>query len=267
MDLEFDPDTQTYTASPKGRRRRFGKTEIVHILIATVVLTAAFTLLYSGIRYSEPQFEEVFFRHYLGDSWMAGLFGLMFAIVVLSFVGHEMGHKFVAQDLGCWSEFRIYPTGLLLTLVTSIFGFIVALPGAVYIRGRISDEDNGRISIAGPLVNIVLGAIGIVGCLVFNGEPILIFFYLLLSLNASLAVFNMVPFPPLDGYKILRWNTGIWAATIAIAAIEFLCLFLGLLGDLYVSWARRENQINKRRTGGRGPRGCFAFSGVRGRGT
>lgn len=236
MDMQFDEDSQTYTCSEKRGPRRFGKTEIIHIAIATLALTVAFTLLFSGIRYSNPQFEEIFFRHYLGDAWIAGLFGMMLVLVILSFVGHEFGHKFVAQDMGCWSEFRAYPLGLILTIATSAFGFIIALPGAVYISGSVNDSQNGKISIAGPLVNITLAAIGIAGCALLNGEPVMIFFYLLLSLNAALAVFNMLPFPPLDGYKILRWNTGIWIAVIAIAAIEFATVLLGLLGDLYVSW-------------------------------
>ena len=47
--------------------------------------------------------------------------------------------------------------GLILAIVTAAFGFVFAAPGAVYIQGEyISKEENGKISIAGPLINIGL---------------------------------------------------------------------------------------------------------------
>jgi Zn-dependent protease len=36
-------------------------------------------------------------------------------------------------------------------------------------------------------------------------------------INIWLALFNLIPFGPLDGAKILKWNKGIWLITIAIA--------------------------------------------------
>jgi len=36
------------------------------------------------------------------------------------------------------------------------------------------------------------------------GEPIFLFLQLFLTMNISLAVFNLLPFPPLDGSKILE---------------------------------------------------------------
>jgi len=41
-------------------------------------------------------------------------------------------------------------------LLFSLFGFIIAAPGAVFIRGMITRERNGKISLAGPMTNIVL---------------------------------------------------------------------------------------------------------------
>ena len=81
----------------------------------------------------------------------------MFGLVALSFIGHELGHKIVAQKFGMWSEYRMFPMGLALSLVMSLVGFLIAAPGAVMIRGNgITNEENGRISIAGPAVNMVL---------------------------------------------------------------------------------------------------------------
>ena len=147
-----------------GQQKRFSMREVREIMISVIVLSLAFMVMFcrSGS-------VKNYFEYYLGNIWVIGMFLIMFVLVMLSFVLHEMGHKFVAQDMGYWSEYRMYPMGLFLSLVMSMFGFLIAAPGAVYISGRnISGKDNGKISIAGPLVNMVLAVIGIAGCLLLN---------------------------------------------------------------------------------------------------
>jgi len=205
--------------NPGFGKPRFSKDELRDILISIIVLTIAFTLLFrdSTLLY--------FFKIRLGESMgYIGLFGMCMILVVLSFLFHEFGHKFTAQKYGLWSEFRMWPAGLMLTLVTSFVGFLFAAPGAVMISGNMTREQNGKVSIAGPVVNIVLCAIGIVGWLLTNGTDFVIFFYMLTSVNAMLALFNLIPIPPLDGSKIISWNLAIWIIAIAIAAMEFVMM-------------------------------------------
>ncbi|TQS85581.1 MAG: hypothetical protein A3208_02340 [Candidatus Methanoprimaticola hominis] len=173
---------------------------------------------------------------YLGDEfgsaakWIV-LFGICLLLVVFSFLLHEFGHKFTAQNFGMRSEFRIFPTGLFITLLTSVLGFLFAAPGAVYIEGNPTRKENGIISIAGPAVNILLTLVGIAGCLAFNGGGVVvIFFYLLAYLNAFLAVFNLLPIPPLDGSKIWGWSMPVYIVAIAMAALELAYLYLWMPG-------------------------------------
>jgi len=204
------------------------KTEIIHILVSALILSVAMTLIFrSGST-------KNYFEYNFGDSWIAVLFGVMFVLVLLSFVGHELGHKFVAQRYGLWSEYRMYPMGLLLALMMSLVGFFIAAPGAVYIRGDyMTQEQNGKVSMAGPMVNIVLAIIGMAGTLVFNHSGLVVPMLLLMTMNASLALFNLLPFPPMDGSKIIGWNTPAWIGLIAIAGLLFVARFM--LPDLY--WA------------------------------
>lgn len=187
----------------------FGRTEIRDIAIAIAVLTLAFTIMFRNVNL----FSSDTVLNFIG--WIL----TSFAIVVLSFMGHEMGHKFTAQKYGAWSEFRMYPVGLVLCLVTSVLGILFAAPGAVYIRGYIDDEMNGKISAAGPAVNLVVGYLALaLSAVMPNGISASIFF-LLAYMNSFLALFNMIPFMPFDGAKIMKWNPVIWVVMIAMAGV------------------------------------------------
>ena len=144
------------------------------------------------------------------------------------FILHELGHKFVSMKYGYWAEFKLWPQGLLFALVTSFFGFVFAAPGAVYTYANyMTDEINGKISVAGPVVNIILAIIFLaiataVYPSAFHSETSLLI-YLICSLgysiNSFLAAFNLIPIGNLDGSKVLTWNFGIWIITIAVAGI------------------------------------------------
>ncbi len=202
-------------------RPKFSRTEVRDIAISIVVLSVAFTILYRTGSIME------YFRYHAGSETGAylGLFCLSVVLVVLSFMLHELGHKLVAQKAGLWSEYRMFPMGLAITLITSMIGFLFAAPGAVCIAGNMDAKTNGRVSIAGPAVNIAIAAIGILGCVAFNKTALLVPFYLLAMLNSFLALFNLLPIPPLDGSKIMKWNVIIWACVIAVAAVELVTIY------------------------------------------
>ena len=188
----------------------FSRIEIRDIAIAVAVLTAAFTIIFSRRwrLFSDDVVTNILW-------WIL----VSFILVISSFISHELAHKFTAQRFGAWSEFRMYPTGLILCLIMSVVGFLFAAPGAVYIRGYITDEMNGKISAAGPAVNIVISAIALVLWMsVTNGLAANLFF-LLGYMNAFLAVFNLLPIPPLDGSKIFKWEPAVFILMMTLAAI------------------------------------------------
>ena len=82
---------------------------------------------------------------------------------ILAFVLHELAHKFTAIKFGFWAEFRKNNFMLLVAVaLAALVGFVFAAPGATVIYnirpdGRvISREENGKISAAGPLTNLLL---------------------------------------------------------------------------------------------------------------
>lgn len=204
--------------TPGFRRAKFSRLEIRDLLISTIVLSIAFTI--------------VMVRGLWGSSNIATVFALYFAIslvlVTVSFITHELAHKFVAQKYGAWSEYRMSLSGLLFSVAISFMGFLIAAPGAVYINGRINESQNGKISAAGPMVNIIIAAVAVLLCYFTSGLTLFVI-AMIAYLNSILAIFNLIPFPPLDGSKIVRWNKGVWVAMIATGIIEAMFVYFVIL--------------------------------------
>lgn len=63
--------------------------------------------------------------------------------------------------------------------------------------------------------------VGITGVIMLYTMPIsgwlLKALYITASVNAWVAFFNLWPIPPLDGWKVMRWNVGYWAVMIGVA--------------------------------------------------
>lgn len=115
--------------------------------------------------------------------------------------------------------------GLVLALVTSLMGFIFAAPGATYISGaNISKEENGKISLAGPLINVCIAALFVP--FLFSGYGFLRDLGSLgVPINVFLGLFNLLPLGPLDGAKVFRWDLRIWLATFIPLALVLAYLY------------------------------------------
>jgi len=153
--------------------------------------------------------------------------GISLLFVTTAFLFHELGHKYVAQSYGAWSEFRMFPFGLLICVILSFTGFLFAAPGAVYIQGNISREEYGKISLAGPAVNFIIAGLAIAFVVVSGiGGTLGAVLINLAYINAFLGIFNMIPIPPLDGSKIIKWNVPVYLVTAAIGICEILFILL-----------------------------------------
>jgi Zn-dependent protease len=192
------------------RTGAFAPGEVGQILVAWIVLSLAISVSYLGGLFGGA-----------GDA--AGI-AAAFISTATAFILHEMGHKFVAIRLGYVAHFQVWAWGLALTLITAVVSqgaFMFGAPGAVYIApavaggyyayGRRSgglrseEHDNVLISAAGPGTNLAF-AVLFLALLVFG--PAAGFVEMVasygFSLNVGLGAFNMLPIPPMDGYKIFR---------------------------------------------------------------
>jgi Zn-dependent protease len=164
--------------------------------------------------------------------------GISLLTVGIGFILHEMAHKFTAIRYGYWAEFRKDNSMLLIAVaLASLVGFVFAAPGATVIYsndGRgLSREQNGKISAAGPAVNLLLcvpfaGLVLIGGILMNTSNNILSQIGIFgVQINAMIAAFNMLPISILDGRKVLSWNMPVFALLI-------IASFGLLVGSFYI---------------------------------
>lgn len=191
-------------------------------------------------------------------------------VLVFSISAHEAAHAWMSNRFGDDTArllgritlnpvAHIDPIGtLLIPIVGFIFGSIGGSVARIPLIGwgkptpvnplrwRNKDKANVMVSAAGIMVNsfIAICAFGVIKALLMTGgleamspqlqEPIILFLQLLLTINISLAVFNLLPFPPLDGSKILE--TFLPASAQPILALMEQYGFIILVVLIYVGF-------------------------------
>ncbi|MEM3833672.1 MAG: AN1-type zinc finger domain-containing protein [Thermoprotei archaeon] len=135
--------------------------------------------------------------------------------IILGFVIHELAHKYVAIRKGFFAEFMFDTRWALISLLTTFLPFKLLATGYVAIIGNVSPRDSGKIAAAGPLMNILISLISLSAfqtLSLFYGFSIVSAFLLTVAyVNSYLALFNMLPIPPLDGSKVFGWSMKNWA--------------------------------------------------------
>ncbi|MGG3469430.1 site-2 protease family protein [Neobacillus pocheonensis] len=139
--------------------------------------------------------------------------------LALAFTFHEFAHAYVAYKFGDHTAKdqgrltlnplkHLDPIG---TLLIFIAGFGWARPVPVnrffFKKPRLAGI---LVSVAGPLSNLILTLIGFIILYGLSGFGVEVsgkfydFLEIFISLNTVLFIFNLLPFPPLDGYRIVE---------------------------------------------------------------
>lgn len=169
-------------------------------------------------------------------------------VLIFSAVFHEVAHGFVADRLGdptarLLGRLTLNPIPHIDPFMSILLPLILILSGSPVIFGaakpvpvdifnlRDGRRDMALVSLAGPLTNVL---IAIIFALIFKliaplDLNVIIPFvvYKIVQLNILLAIFNLLPIPPLDGSKVfsLLLPEKEAAAYLSIGSIGMIILF------------------------------------------
>lgn len=175
------------------------------------------------------------------------------AVVFLTLPIHEFAHAFTATKLG--DPTPRYQGRLTLNPFAHIdyfgasciilFGFGWAKPVQVN-QNNFRNPKCGMAftALAGPVSNIIVALIALVACngvaLAYNDTAfsllyyIYIFLFYIAKINVSLAVFNLIPIPPLDGSRIL---SAVLPYKYYYKLMQYeRYIYFGLIAVLWLGW-------------------------------
>ncbi len=151
-------------------------------------------------------------------------------VVLLAVTVHEVAHGWVADRLGDKTA-RLHgrltanplkhldPVGTVVFFLTQMIGWAKPVPVNPY-NFQNPKKDMVWVALAGPVSNLIVAVfcailyhllvtgsgfcgVGLSRPLAFVTEPLLLMTYVGVRINIGLAIFNIIPVPPLDGSKIL----------------------------------------------------------------
>jgi Zn-dependent protease len=191
------------------------------------------------------------------------ILGFIYSIVILIIAidVHEFSHAWVANRLGDPTArylgrmslnpiVHLDPYGALFMLVAVWSGFGLGwgkpVPvNALNLRGNMR-RSMGLVSVAGAVSNI---AVAIIAAILFRlsqafglADPFLLFLLYATYINIGLAIFNLIPMPPLDGSKVAvgllslfrgRWAYDLSERFMALESVGFTPLLLLLFVLVY----------------------------------
>ncbi len=198
---------------------------------------------------------------------MSDLLQIVFYLLalVISISIHEFAHAWSAYELGDATArnagrlslnplVHFDPLGALMILFMAISGWGIGWGKPVPVNPmNLRTEPRlgmGLTSAAGPFSNLVLAALAAIPLRLGLSVPLEVstFFFVLVIVNVSLAIFNLIPLPPLDGFSVLQGLLGTfrtrwayeWGAKLDRLAPYGPMLLLGLLA---VGWFLPLNPI------------------------
>ena len=173
--------------------------EILHIIIAILSVGYIFTGLLN-LKFNKKDVLDAYVKRF---DWREFWFVCMAASPGI--ILHEMAHKFVAMGFGLQAFFQVSYFGLILGVIMKLLstGFIFLAPGYVIISGA-NEVQSMLTALAGPVINLLLWLLAMMVLKykeTFSRKQA-VFWNLTLNINKWLFIFNILPIPPLDGFKV-----------------------------------------------------------------
>ncbi len=178
------------------------------------------------------------------------LFGavITLAILIFSAILHEVAHGYVAERLGdptarLMGRLTLNPRSHIDPMMSVLLPLMLIISGSPVIFGaakpvpvdpfnlRDGRRDMALVALAGPMTNILLAILASVLLKISGATPLSDILLAAARINLLLAIFNLIPIPPLDGSKVfsLILPEKEAAAYLSLGSIGVLIIFFLLL--------------------------------------
>jgi len=97
------------------------------------------------------------------------------------------------------------------------------------IAGPITKKQAGKTALAGPLTNITLSTICAAVVAIGASSTVMVIAGFSALINAIIAIFNLIPFGILDGFKVFRWNKVVWALAFTASLVLTIACYIYIL--------------------------------------
>ncbi len=201
--------------------------EIKELIYSAIILGIAFNIAIFG---RENPFEFVLQWQFLF------YFVPTFVVVLISLAGKEISQKVFARQTECFVRYEMWTPGAVVALLSSFLGFVVAAVGGV----KASADYRKRYG--RWVVNVTAQQLGLISMIGVGAYLFIGIFFLLLEplipivlmgrnlmtvafeINILLAIFSLIPLKPLDGEKLIVWNTYLWFVMV-LMSVSLVLLF------------------------------------------
>jgi Zn-dependent protease len=144
----------------------------------------------------------------------------------IALIMHDLGHRMIARKLAIEGQYKFWGLGTLTMLLTSwLFGMAFSQPGRyVFDSEDVDDIDTAFVTLAGPAVSVLFAILflpfaligGVAGQIAVAG----------FIMNLMTAVYNLMPFSPMDGKIIYEWSRLFWMLIFVPLAMFFILMTL-----------------------------------------
>lgn len=190
------------------------KKEIRYLVISILVITGAFSL------------KDISFLFFLQT----------LILVTIGYGAHVLVHKKISESRGIHMRMDLWPTGLIMSILSGVITgglAVISIPSIFRRKGSVEKRWMRKST---DMVGGELGYVAMVGVLTNIGIG-LVFLYLSNVLTSSvlsfgalinfwIALSSLIPFPSLDGSRIVTWSGWIWGLSLLVTVVGIIGYFI-----------------------------------------
>lgn len=140
--------------------------------------------------------------------WLRAVFAIVFTLglFITSLLAHELGHTVAIWGMMGWDKVKTISAGSVSFFRYGKFrlGILPTWGYVLYAEDEATPEMRRIIAVAGPMASLVLAGVFSLLHIVIQAKGWSEAMYAMALANYAICGFNLIPIPPLDGWKVVE---------------------------------------------------------------